>query len=90
LKLGRLNVDEKQLAISAAVTDYLPKVLGSAAYLHFNDNLGSVLATSGRQLGGATIGPGGIIQIPSISIPGRSISANVVNQDSAYGALIVA
>jgi outer membrane protein TolC len=90
LHLGRLNVDEKQIAISAAVTDYLPKVLGSAAYLHLNDNLGSVLATSGRQLGGAVIGPGGIIQIPSVTIPGRTISANFVNQDAAYGALIVA
>jgi len=88
--LGRLNIEEKQLAISAATTDYLPKVLGSAAYLHFNDNLGTVLATEGRQLGGGSIGPGGIIQVPSITIPRQSITANVVNQDSAFGALIVA
>jgi outer membrane protein TolC len=90
LQLGRLNVDEKQTAISAAVTDYLPKVLGSATFLHFNDNLGSVVASNGRQLGGATIGPGGIIQIPTVTIPGRSVAANVVNQNAAFGALMVA
>jgi X-X-X-Leu-X-X-Gly heptad repeat protein len=42
LQLGRLNVEEKRIAIRAAQTDYLPKILGSAAYVHFNDNLGMV------------------------------------------------
>lgn len=50
LQLGRLNVEEKQTAISAAKTDYLPKILGSYAFLHFNDGLGTVLTTPGLLL----------------------------------------
>ncbi len=90
LELGRLNVQEKQIAIDAAKTDYLPKLLGSATYLHFNRDLGTVVATRDRSIGGAQIGPGGNIQVPSVTIPGKTVTANVVNQDSAFGALIVA
>jgi outer membrane protein TolC len=90
LQLGQLNLAEKQLAASAATKDYFPKLLGAAAYLHFNDDLGSVLASRERSLGGATIGPGGVIQIPTVSVPGRSISANVLNQDSAFATVMVA
>src|SRR5689334_562501 len=63
INLGRVNLQEKQIAISAATTDYLPKLLGSGTYLHFNNDLGTVVATKERQLGGATIGPGGVVQI---------------------------
>ncbi|MFL5327564.1 MAG: TolC family protein [Gemmataceae bacterium] len=90
LELGRLNVQEKQIAISAAKTDYLPKLLGSATYLHFNNDLGTVVATRDRALGGAQIGPGGFIQVPTVTIPGRAVTANVVNQDVTVGALMIA
>src|SRR5206468_3638881 len=45
LQLGRMNLAEKQLGVSAAKRDYLPKILGSAAFIHFNDDLGTVVAT---------------------------------------------
>ncbi len=72
LQLGRLNVEEKQIAIRAAQTDYLPKILGSAAYLHFNDNLGTVLST------------------PGLVLPVKTVAVSVLNQDSSYGAILVA
>jgi outer membrane protein TolC len=90
LQLGRMNVQEKQIAARAAFKDYFPKILGSATFLHFNDPLGTVVATNGRQLGGATIGPGGVIQVPTINIPSRTITANVVNQNAAFGTVLVA
>jgi X-X-X-Leu-X-X-Gly heptad repeat protein len=55
LELGRLDVQEKQIAIRAAQTDYLPKILGSAAYLHFNEPLGTVVTTPGVILGAKAI-----------------------------------
>src|SRR5262245_61317325 len=90
LILGRMNVDEKGIAVSAAKRDYFPKLLGTSTYLHFNENLGTVLATRDRTLGGTTIGPRGQIQLPTISIPGRTISANVLNKDTWYGTMMVA
>jgi hypothetical protein len=39
LQLGQLNVQEKQIAVSAAKRDYFPKVLGLASYLHFDEPL---------------------------------------------------
>jgi outer membrane protein TolC len=43
LNLARLNVREKQIAVAAARTDFFPKLLGLATYVHFNDDLGTVL-----------------------------------------------
>src|SRR5262245_24863111 len=54
LQLGHLNLAEKQLAASAAAKDYFPKAVAFGTYLHFNDDLGTVLATRDRSLGGAT------------------------------------
>ncbi|MGE3410546.1 MAG: TolC family protein [Pirellulales bacterium] len=42
LALARLNTEEKQHALRAVHSDYLPKVLGSFAYLHYDSPLGSV------------------------------------------------
>jgi outer membrane protein TolC len=50
VQLGRLNVEQKRLAIRAAQTDYLPKILGSYAAVHFSDGLGTVLTTPGIAL----------------------------------------
>jgi outer membrane protein TolC len=88
LQLARLNIGEKEYVKRAARADYFPKLLGTAAYLHFNDDLGTVLATKGRTLGGGTIGPDGLLRIPTIDIRARRISANVVNQDTAVGMLM--
>lgn len=88
LQLARMNIDEKEYVKRAARSDYFPKLLGAAYYLHFNDNLGTVLATRGKELGGATIGRDGRIQIPNITVPGRTIAADVINQDTAIGTLL--
>jgi outer membrane protein TolC len=88
LQLARINLDEKEYVKRAARSDYFPKLLGAAYYLHFNEDLGTVLATRDRTLGGATIGRNGRIQIPTLNIQGRTISANVINQDTAIGTLL--
>ena len=93
LQLGRLNIQGKQIAVRAEARDYFPKVLGTGAYLRFDEPLGTVVTTPGRQLGGQTIqilprGPG--IQIPTITVPSQSVAVNVANRDSAFGALMVA
>src|SRR5262249_54153849 len=38
----------KEHATTAATKDYLPKVLGNVTYFHFNDDLGTVLTTTGN------------------------------------------
>ena len=53
LQLARLNIDEKEYVKRAARSNYFPQVLGVGYYLHFNENLGTVLATRDRS-GGAT------------------------------------
>jgi outer membrane protein TolC len=93
LELGRLNVREKQIAVSAAKRDYFPKVLGLASYLRFDEPLGSVVTTRGRQRGGQTVqilprGPG--VRIPTITVPAQSTAVNVLNQDTAIGTVMVA
>src|SRR5262249_49718209 len=90
LQLGRMNVREKQIAALAATKDYFPKILGNTTFLHFDEPLGTVVATQSRQLGGATIGPGGVIQVPSVTIPGKAIAANVVNQNALFGMVMIA
>jgi outer membrane protein TolC len=47
--LARLNLEEKQLGITAATKDYFPKLLASWTYFHFDDPLGQLtIANSGR------------------------------------------
>src|SRR5262249_27259992 len=48
LNLASLNAQSKEYLIRAAQSDYFPKVIGTALYLHFNDDLGKVLTTQGR------------------------------------------
>lgn len=43
MALARMNTWEKQHALHAVHADYLPKVLGNFAYLHYDSPLGSVL-----------------------------------------------
>jgi outer membrane protein TolC len=77
LTLGRLSVQEKSIATSAAKTDYFPKVFGNVYYFHFNQNLGSVVTVPLRQLGPLTIG-------------GKTVAVNALNQDSTLGSFTVA
>jgi outer membrane protein TolC len=59
LELARLNVAEKEHATSAAGRDYLPKVLGSVDWFHFDSALGNVVVTAPGRFGilptGATL-----------------------------------
>jgi outer membrane protein TolC len=98
LVLAHLNLEASEYAIKAARTDYFPKVLGTAVYLRFNEDLGTVLATRRRSVGGDLItlrgtGPanlGANIRLPTISIPSTTTPVSVVNQDTAVGMLMVA
>jgi outer membrane protein TolC len=75
LVLARLNVAEKRYGISAARRDYLPKIFGNVTYLHFNDDLGTVL-TAGR-------GPLGIV-------PPISKFVAVYSQDTTIASVVAA
>ena len=69
LGLANLGIQEKREAIAAARTDYLPKVLGSDLYFHFNGNLGVVETLRTGRLG--LLPPGA-----------RTVAVRAVNQDS--------
>jgi hypothetical protein len=71
LTLGRLGVQEKAIAVDAASRDYLPKLLGSFQYFHFNDKLGKVLTFRTGQSG----------LLPPGSVP---IATTAVNQESTF------
>jgi outer membrane protein TolC len=77
LNLASLNADSKAFAVKAARADYFPKVAGSVFYLHFNDDLGTVLTAGGRTV----VGPRGRALF---TFPVTSISESVLNQDSSY------
>jgi outer membrane protein TolC len=47
LELGRMNIAEKGYVTNAARKDYLPKLLASLTYLHFDDPLGTLVTTRG-------------------------------------------
>ena len=77
LNLAALNAESKAFAVKAAQADYFPKVIGTALYLHFNDDLGTVLATQGRTVSG----PRGR---PLVTFPATAIDVPVLSQDSSY------
>jgi X-X-X-Leu-X-X-Gly heptad repeat protein len=85
LQLGRLNVEEKQIAIRAAKTDYLPKILGSYAFLHFNDALGTVVTTPGIILGSKAIAVNVVNQNSSY---GMIMAAQPITQLLGVSALV--
>jgi hypothetical protein len=47
---GYANNVESQDAIRAAQALYFPQIIGNVVYFHFNDDLGTVLTTSGRHV----------------------------------------
>ena len=75
--LGRMNVQEKAIGMSAARADYFPKLLGNFFYFHFSDNLGKVETVQTGRLG--ILPPGS-----------RTITAFVANQDSTFTVLTLA
>ncbi len=77
LVLARLNIREKHYVTSAAGKDYFPKLLGSAYYFHFNDNLGKVVTIPSGPLGLLPIG-------------GSTLAASVLNQNSTISTVLVA
>jgi len=77
LAVGRLNLQQKLLATSAAKRDYLPKIVGNVAYFHFSDNLGKVLTIPAGRFG--ILPPGG-----------KTVAVSVVNQDSSLTAITLA
>jgi outer membrane protein TolC len=75
LSLASLNVQHKEQATRIMQSNYFPQVIGSAVYLHFDESLGNVLTTRGR---------------PLLGVPPMSFSVAVVNQDAAFGSIVVA
>jgi outer membrane protein TolC len=77
LNIAGLNAEAKEYAIRAARADYFPKVSATAMYFHFNNDLGTVLATQGRSVSG----PRGA---PLLTFPATAINVPVINQDSSF------
>jgi outer membrane protein TolC len=75
LNLAALNAESKAFAVRAAKADYFPKVIGTDFYLHFNDDLGTVLTGGGRTV----TGPRGR---PLFTFPVASVNVPVLNQDT--------
>src|SRR5437870_2270872 len=48
LNLAGLNVEAKGYAIRAMKANYFPQVAGALIYMHFQDDLGSVITGGGR------------------------------------------
>jgi outer membrane protein TolC len=76
LGLAGMNVQAKGFAVRAMQANYFPLVTGTALYLHFNDDLGTVLATTGRTV----TGPHGT---PLLTFPANVINVAVLQQDTS-------
>jgi outer membrane protein TolC len=76
LQLANLNAESKAFAVKAVRADYFPKITATALYLHFNDDLGTVLSGGGRSVSG----PKGV---PLLTFPAFAVNVPVVNQDSS-------
>jgi outer membrane protein len=76
LNLASLNAESKAFAIKAIQADYFPKVIGTDLYLHFNDDLGTVVTTRQRLVRGSVVG-------------GRTVAVAVANEDTNIASLNV-
>jgi outer membrane protein TolC len=56
LGLANLNIEEKRHALAAARKDYLPKILGTEMFFHFDKDLGSVVQLQTGKLGILPVG----------------------------------
>jgi outer membrane protein TolC len=52
LQLAALNVQSKDYAARAMQANFFPQIIGQSVYMHFNDDLGTVLTTQGRTVRG--------------------------------------
>jgi len=77
INLATLNAEGKAFAVKAARADYFPKVSATAIYLHFDDDLGTVLTTRGRHV----TGPRGT---PLVTLPPTTINVPVIQQDTSF------
>jgi outer membrane protein TolC len=77
LNIGALNAESKAFAVRAAKADYFPKVIGTALYMHFDNNLGELLTGGGRTI----TGPRGK---PLFTFPTFSAFLPVLEQDSSW------
>ena len=82
LNLAAENVRSKEYATRAAQATYFPQIIGQSVYMHFNDDLGTVLTTQGRTVRG----PRGR---PLVTFPSTTINLPVVNQDTALNTIAV-
>ena len=77
LNLAALNAESKAFAVKAARADYFPKMTGTAMYLHFNDDLGTVLSTTGRTVTGP-------LGRPLATFPAAAVDVPILNQDTSF------
>src|SRR5207245_3497840 len=82
LELAALNVESKGYAVRAMQANYFPQIIGQSVYVHFNDDLGTVLTTPGRTV----TGPRGR---PLVNLPSVTVNLPVINQDTALNTIAV-
>lgn len=82
LQLAALNVDSKGYAVRAVQANYFPQIIGQSVYVHFNDDLGTVLTAGGRTVSG----PRGR---PLVTFPARAVDLPVINQETALNTIAV-
>jgi outer membrane protein TolC len=75
INLGTLNAESKVFAVKAARANYFPQIIGSEYYLHFSDPLGTVITIKSR---------------PLLGLPGSTIAANVINQNTSVASVFAA
>jgi outer membrane protein TolC len=80
LELAARNVQSKGYATRAMQANYFPQIIGQSVFVHFNDFLGTVLATKGRSVQG----PRGKVLA---SFPANVINVPVVNQETALNTI---
>jgi outer membrane protein TolC len=76
LDAAGLNVRAKRFAVKAVQAHYLPLVTGTAMYLHYSDQLGSVLSTQNKTVTGP-------LGIPLVTLPAKTVNVSVFQQDSS-------
>jgi outer membrane protein len=84
LQMAALNVHSKGNAARAMRSSYFPQVIGQSIFMHFNDNLGTVLSTPGRTVTGPLLGR------PLAMIPATTVDVPVVNQNTSLNMVMVA
>jgi outer membrane protein TolC len=82
LQLAARNVQSKDYAIRSARSLYFPQIVGQSIFAHFNDDLGTVLSTPGRQVRG----PKGV---PIANLPAIAINLPVINQETAVNTIAI-